>query len=197
MIHALYEPFPECIHADGQDFRILTDFREWLRFADLLGDAEISASDKAAVMAEWLIEPPEIITEEIIAGLLSFLRASDLEPDSRESDEDEVDASGGSPSQHPPYFDFKYDARWILGDFRRFYGIDLLTVKYLHWWKFRALLTALPDESMTMRRVSYRSADLSKIKNKAERARIAKIQREIAIPFAYDDEMIGAMMWNA
>lgn len=191
MIHALYEPFPESIHANGQDFRILTDFREWLRFADLLGDKEISAADKAAVMADWLIDLPEIITTEIVDGLLAFLRASDLEPDPPEQDEDE-------PEQppHPPYFDFKYDARWILGDFRRFYGIDLLTIKHLHWWEFRALLAALPDESMTMRRVSYRSADLSKIKNKAERARIAKIQREIAIPFMYDDEMIGETLWN-
>lgn len=193
MIAALYEPFPESIHADGQEYKILTDFREWLRFSDMLHDTEISAADKAAIMGEWLTNPPETITAEIVTGLLAFLRADALNPDPPEPDEDEPDEP---EPPHPPYFDFTYDAKWILGDFRRFYGIDLRRAEYLHWWEFRALLSALPDESMTMRRVAYRSADLNKIKNKAERARIAKIQREIAIPFAYDDEMIGEMLWN-
>lgn len=194
MINALYEPFPESIHADGQEYKILTDFRDWLRFSDMLHDTEISAADKAFVMGDWLMNPPEIITAEIVAALTAFLRADALNPDSPEPDEDEPDEP---EPPHPPYFDFTYDAKWILGDFRRFYGIDLRRAKYLHWWEFRALLSALPDESMTMRRVAYRSADLNKIKNKAERARIAKIQREIAIPFEYDDEMIGAVLWDS
>ena len=77
------------------------------------------------------------------------------------------------------------------------YGIDLLSVKYLHWYEFLSLLRALPDDSMTMRRVGYRSTDLNQIPDKRQRARIAKIQRQIALPFEFDDEMIGAMMWNA
>ena len=113
-------------------------------------------------------------------------------------------SSAGSPEEEepqpvpkPPTLDFCIDAGYILGDFRRCYGIDLRTADYLHWWEFLALLRALPDDSCTMRRVGYRSVDLNEITDKRQRAQIAKIQRQIALPFEFDDEMIGAMMWNA
>ncbi|MBP0975818.1 MAG: hypothetical protein J6P20_07125, partial [Oscillospiraceae bacterium] len=55
---------------------------------------------------------------------------------------------------------------------------------------------ALPDDSQCMKRIAYRSVNLSEIKDKRERTRIAKIQRQIALPFEFDDEMIGAALWN-
>lgn len=189
MINILYEPFPNSIIADGKEYEILTDFREWLRFADLQADKKIPRYYKALYMSQWLIEPPEEITEDIVDGLFAFLRADPLSPDS-ESEEEK-----GEPP-HPPWFDFTIDARWVIGDFLRFYDIDLLEVEELHWWKFRALLYALPDDSMTMKRVAYRSTNLGAIKDNAERQRIAKIQRQIAIPFRMDDEPIGAVLWN-
>lgn len=189
MINILYEEFPDYIIADGEEYKIQTDFREWLRFADLQASREIDDRTKILLMSEWLDEPPTMMTKGIVKGLMDFLRANAL---SQKNEAEECEKE----SPHPPYFDFTIDARWILGDFLRFYGIDLLTVEELHWWKFRALLAALPDDSMTMKRVAYRSIELGTIKDNAERQRIAKIQRQIAIPFKMDDEMIGAVMWN-
>lgn len=187
-MNILYEPFPDYIVADGERHSILTNFREWIRFGDLLADTEVAGHTKALLMAEWLEKPPALVTEDIINGLMDFFRADALSPAQREEDSAEP--------PHLPWFDCKTDARWIAGDFLRYYGIDLLGTGYLHWWKFCALLTALPDDSMTMKRVAYRSTNLSDIKNAAERQRIAKIQRQIAIPFKMDDDMIGAVLWN-
>lgn len=188
MINLFYEPFPDCIEADGERYGILTDFREWLRFHDLMTETEIDGYTKALLMAEWLEEPPEIVTEDIIRELTAFARADGLFPARRGEESEE--------SPHPPWFDFRIDGCWIAGDFLRFYGIDLLGTEYLHWWKFCALLSALPDDSMTMKRIAYRSANLNDIKNPDERRRVTRIQRRIAIPYKMDDDMIGAVLWN-
>ncbi|MBQ1555458.1 MAG: hypothetical protein IIZ68_08370 [Clostridia bacterium] len=188
MTNLFYEPFPDFIEADGERYGILTDFREWLRFHDLMTETEIDGYTKALLMAEWLEEPPEIVTEGIIRELTAFARADALFPARRGEESEEP--------PHPPWFDFRVDGCWIAGDFLRFYGIDLLGTEYLHWWKFCALLSALPDDSMTMKRIAYRSANLNDIKNPDERRRVARIQRRIAIPYKMEDDMIGAVLWN-
>lgn len=195
MMNILYEPFPDSITADGKDYKILTDFREWLGFTDMMTDKSISAEERAYLCGMWFEPEQERITAGMITGLIGFLRANALEPDSQKPDDDEADFEPDMPK--PPVLDFSIDAKYIIADFRRFYNIDLLRIEYLHWWEFLALLRALPDESTTMRRVSIRSTDLNEIPDKRRRAQIAKAQRQIALPFEFDDEMIGAMMWNA
>lgn len=187
MINPLYEPFPEHIEADGRIYPIITDFREWLRFSDMIGDKEFSAKEKLLLMTQWLDEPPESITKELVDAVMSFYRADGLRHTENVSEKQEAD-----PSAKPPVFGWKIDAPFVIGDFRRYYGIDLFSSE-MHWWKFQCLFISLPDESCCQRRISYRSADVSKIKNDAERSRIMMIQRRIAIPFETDDDAVAAI----
>lgn len=195
-MNILYEPFPDSITADGHEYKVLTDYREWLRFSEMMTDKSIAAEERAFLCGMWIDPEPDRITADMIQGLIGFLRADGLEPDKPEPDEADDDEPVEETIPKPPVLDFSIDAAYILGDFRRFYGIDLLSVKYLHWWEFLLLLRALPDESCTMRRAGYRSVNLNDIPDKRQRARIAKIQRQIALPFEFDDEMIGAALWN-
>ncbi|MBQ5686884.1 MAG: hypothetical protein IIV23_04210 [Ruminococcus sp.] len=192
MINLLYEPLPNSIHADGEDYGILTDFREWLRFADMIADKDLTIEEKVWLSAEWLDDPPAVITRELVQAIFRFFRLWELIPEQNKAEDEETE---DEPVPKPPVFDWKIDARYLLGDFRHYYGINLLTAE-LHWWEFQALFTALPDESMCSKRIAYRSTDLGKIKDNAERQRIARIQRQIALPFEIDDEMIGAMLWS-
>lgn len=193
MIHILYEPFPEEIRADGNTYRILTDFREWLRFSDLVRDKEIPVNVKMYMMLEWLEHPPDTPTMQIINELFAFLYAKVLEPDPREDDEeDEQDEQ----LPRPPVFDWKIDARYLLSDFRRYYNIDLLRVEYLHWWEFKSLFLGLPDESTCRKRIEIRGSDLSQIKNRADKMRIAKMQRQIALPYEISEDEGAAMLWS-
>ncbi|MBE6825843.1 MAG: hypothetical protein E7511_03035 [Ruminococcus sp.] len=194
MMNLLYEPLPDCIQAGGRLIPVLTDFREWIRFADMIADPELSDTEKLCLMREWLDEP-ECITEEIVNALYAFYRADALEPDPLHEDEkNEVDGEKQQPLPSAPVFSWSVDARFLLGDFRRYYGIDLLETGYLHWWAFKALFAALPDESQCQKRIAYRSVNLSDIKDNKERERIRRIQQRIALPFEYDDEMIGEML---
>lgn len=192
MINALYEPFPEEIRADGVSYPIETDFREWFRFGDMLADRELDNEDKIYLMTEWLYEAPEEITPELVKAVFGFYRADGLKPDPTERSDHE-DPEENVQSKRPPVFDWKHDAAFILGDFRRFYGIDLISVEYMHWWEFRCLFNALPDDSQCRIRIDYRSKDLSQIRNESERKRIARIQRQIALPFEMDDDDMAAI----
>ena len=187
MISLLYEPLPESILADGEALRILTDFRAWVQFIEMLGDKALEPAEKAAALSGWL-EEPRPVTREIVEGLKAFCLARQLEPDPPEDapEEDEI-------ADRPPSWDWCVDAKFVIGDFRRYYGIDLLRVGYLHWWEFRALFAALPENSRSLQRIGIRSLDLSQIKDKDTKRRYAEMQRRIALPFEMDDGAIGAV----
>lgn len=52
MINALYEPFQEHITVEGEEYPIITDFRDWLRFADLMRDSDVSKRDKVYLLSD-------------------------------------------------------------------------------------------------------------------------------------------------
>ena len=190
MINALYEPFPNSITAEGEDHRIITDFREWLRFADMIRDPDVDKREKVRLLVNWFEQPPGRMSGRMVNALFDFYYAKPLEPDTDDEDDEEEESEGAVIK--PPVFDWRIDSRYILGDFRRYYGIDLIGIDYLHWWEFRCLFAALPDDSQCQKRMAYRSLDLGSIKSDQERARIARIQRSSAIPYECEDDMIGA-----
>ena len=193
MINALYEPFPESIFVDGTEYPIITDFREWFRFADMVADTELSNRDKLLMMTQWLLEPPEQITSELVTALCDFYRAKALE---REMPEYEGDEDEEYTSAALPVLSWKIDAPYIIGDFQRYYGIDLLTAE-MHWWRFRILFSALPDDSQMMKRIGYRSVDIGQVKSESERKRIMKMKQLYALPFELDEDDIGAVFGGA
>ena len=82
---------------------------------------------------------------------------------------------------------YEQDAPYIISAFQREYQIDLLSVEYLHWWKFRMLLDGLSEESQIKKRIYWRTCDVSKMDQK-ERMKILSIRRRITIP---EDEYVG------
>lgn len=189
MIHLLTDALPEHIEADGRRYSVLTDFRDWLRFSEMLHDRTLLPEEKAGCMVWWVDDPPERVTAGFVEAMLAFCRGDALDAEkSEESDED-------APAR-PPVFDWKVDARYAVGDFRRFYGMDLLRIEYLHWWELLALFTALPDESVCKQRIGYRACDLSRIRNKSEKQRIAAIQKRIALPWEPEEDTFGEALWN-
>lgn len=76
-------------------------------------------------------------------------------------------------------YSFSVDGEAIYSDFSRFYNIDL-TSEDLHWWKFKALLMGLPNDSSFKERMYYRICDLNDLPKK-EKKRIAAIRKEIEI----------------
>lgn len=189
-MNLLTDALPAAIEADGRRHGILTDFRDWMEFSDMLHDRETDNAEKAVMMAWWVDGQPEI-TEGLVQAVLDFYKAAALFPPPAADDQTDEEAP-----QKPPVFDWTVDAAFVVADFRRYYGMDLLTTDFLHWWEFLSLFRALPEDSGCMKRIGYRSCDLSKIKNRAERDRIRKIQESIALPWEPEEDF-GAELWNS
>ena len=79
-------------------------------------------------------------------------------------------------------YSYEYDAKYIYSAFLDQYGIDLNEIDYLHWFKFKALFEGLKSDNKICEIMSYRSIDLSKIKNKEEKKKYKQLQRQWALP---------------
>lgn len=184
-MNIFYEFFPDSIWISGKKYKIITDFREWIRFSDML-KSDIQISLKVEFTREmFLNSPPNPFNfEEILDEFTAFLKLEEIQlPTHGENLE-------GKKSKNN--LSYEYDAPYIISAFMRDYGIDLLEIPYLHWWKFKMLLDGLDEKNQIKERVYYRDADVSKIQDKEERKRVLHVKRAIALPeneFVTDEEI--------
>lgn len=174
MINVLYEKFPDHVQVDGVKYPIVTDFREWIRFVELVEDDTVPWQIQAQLMLQWYIEKVPDDMEKAIIVLGDFLIAKSLYQDKMENQED-------IKKNHEPAFSFKEDAGCIYSAFIECYGIDIQTIPYMHWWKFKTLFDGLPESTEIKQRMMYRTIDVNSIKDKEEKKRVRYIQKRIAL----------------
>ena len=163
---------------DGREYPINSDFRTGILFEMLIYDREVSNEQKCRQIFDLYFDEhagdvPK--TKEAIDAVLAFYRCGKQEKrTTRDSEESE--------QQPKQIYDYGYDDAYIFAAFLDQYGIDLNEIEYLHWWKFRALFGALKSDQKIIEIMGYRAADLSKIKDKKERSRIARMKAIHALP---------------
>lgn len=185
----LYDELPTGVLVGSEKYNIITDFREWIRFADLAETEDIDANTKAELCLQWYQNDIPHDISAAIDALIVFFQCGNLNSNTG------ADAVKKA-ANHVPVFSYSYDAEVIYTDFMKVYGIDLLDVSYMHWWKFRALLNNLPESCGFKQRVYYRTVNLADIEDKKERARISRIRRTIALPVrTLTDDDIGNAFW--
>ena len=103
---------------------------------------------------------------ELYRGIASFLQGWPEE--------------GRKPGKHSPeeIFSYSEDHALIVAAFRQAYGIDLVSLRNLHWWEFRALLQGIPDTTVLSRVMGIRAMDIDpkdppKVKVAKNRAKAA------------------------
>lgn len=142
---------------------IETDFRYWILFEQLMLDEELSPLQKGMNALHLIYKgTPSAAHGNALASLLWFFRCG--------KDEDRRSRRSARRSTRPRrLYDYDQDAERIFASFYAVYGIDLNAVPYLHWWKFRAMFDALPDDSAIMRAIYWRSLDTSKLKGEEKK----------------------------
>lgn len=173
-MNVFYEQLPECIEIDGTEYRIITDFREWIRFSDML-KSDISTHLKYEFIREMFLETIPNITEKVFDGMSRFLSMEENRVLIHKTDKLQSKSAKSNIS-------YEYDAPYIISAFLREYNIDLLEIPYLHWWKFKMLLDGLTENSQIKERIYYRDCDINSITDKAERKRVMQIKKRIALP---------------
>ena len=87
--------------------------------------------------------------------------------------------------QRAPY-DIRYDGDYIYSSFLQAYGIDLFDVQgELHWRKFNALLSGLPEGTKLMEVIKIRKWKPQKGDSTEYKEEMRRLQKDYALP--YDD----------
>lgn len=176
-MNVLFEKFPETVHVNGKEYRIVTDFREWIKMQVFLSNVKKFTLHTVQMLLEWYLDSPPENTKEAIDALCWFLSGTGMEDERFE----ESKHSEGQAGMSKDLFSFEQDASCIYCAFRSVYGIDIETIPYMHWWKFLVLFSGLPADTEIQERIYYRGVDLNNIKSKEERKRIKEIKKRIAI----------------
>ena len=172
MINLLFEELPDTVEVSGNFYRIATDFRDWIAFFDMIADKKIDKKQKMITVLQWFTDGIPDNIPEAYNALTEFASCSEIRKTSGKS----------ADSSSTPTLSWLYDSAYVLGAFRQVYNIDLIRVKYMHWWEFSALFEALPEDTQIKKRIAYRQIRLSDIRDKSERKRILKIKKTVAFP---------------
>lgn len=76
-------------------------------------------------------------------------------------------------------YSFEYDDALIFSAFMQMYHIDLSQVSFLHWWKFRALFYALPEDTKLVKVMGYRSIEIDKKTMPSERVKFLTEMKKV------------------
>lgn len=173
MINLLYEKYPTELIINDISYPIVTDFRNWIAFFDMINDDILEPKDKVIASLKWFKGETPNDLEKAYNGLISFASAEELYSKPTQSNR---------KSSTKQILSYLYDSPYVLGAFLQICGINLRNIDYMHWYEFRALLDALPEDTPLKKRMSYRAINISSIKDKAEKKQIKDIQRSIALP---------------
>lgn len=152
-MNILLDDLPEEI--DG--IPIYSDFREMVMFELMVADPEIPQDGRIPLAIDLLYQQPIRDLKQAMDGLLWFHRCGAP-----------LESGRGGKRAHERAYDFEQDASDIYAAFMQVYHIDLNSAE-LHWWKFSALLAALPEDCKIMKIMGYRTADISKLKGEEKK----------------------------
>lgn len=96
-------------------------------------------------------------------------------------------ANNGKQEQAP--YDIRYDGDYIYASFLQAYGIDLFDVQgKLHWKKFNALLSGLPEGTKFMEVIKIRKWKPQKGDSAEYKEEMRRLQKDYALPYEIIEE---------
>ncbi|WP_040194757.1 bacteriophage Gp15 family protein [Clostridium culturomicium] len=177
-MNLLIDIIPKTINIEGEDYEINSDFRTSILFELLMQDNTIAEEEKIFMALElyYPIIPKNI--KEAIEQMLWFYRCG----------KDVTSTKGNSKnSRTTQIYSFEYDDDYIYSAFMDQYGIDLQDIKYLHWWKFKAMFKSLKEDNMIVKIMGYRSMNLAEIKDNEQKAYYKHMKELYKIPMSKDE----------
>ena len=169
--------YSESVNGREITIPVNTDFRTWMKFERLITDSRIP-EDKLVITALKLIFPKRLPCDisQAVIFMLEFYRCGREIPES----------SGTVMLESRLSYSFDHDFPMIAAAFMEKYGIDLWDIPYMHWWKFRALFSALHDCRFT-EICSYRISDPYEESCEARREFIEQMQQAHALPVSVNE----------
>ena len=177
-MNILVDEIPDKVEVNGIEYEINTNFRTSILFEMMMQDNELDDDLKVGLTLEQYFSSNNEAIEnlinnknEAIEKILWFYRCGK-----------DIKKFNGGNGQSVKIYDYDCDDEYIYSAFLDQYGVDLQEIEYLHWWKFKAMFNSLKEDNQIIKIMGYRGIDLSKIKDKEQKAQYKKMQKLYEIP---------------
>ena len=152
-------------------FNIRTDFRESIKFELLMQDNKIDELDKVALALNLYYYKTPTNIEKAIEDMLWFYKCGK-----------EIKTSRTEGKKQNQIYSYEFDDQYIYSAYKSQYNVDLNSIKYLHWWKFKSMFEGLKNDNKIIEIMGYRAVDLNNIKDREEKKRYRKLKEIYALP---------------
>lgn len=154
----MFNKLPYSVYLENKKYKINVDFRNMISFENKIQDKSVSKPDKIKYGLQhfyfdfkydnnyqFLLNSPQLY-KKACDKLIWFYKCG------RENYHKSI--NGKSPNKE--IYSYKYDDEYIFGAFWEQFGIDL-TLDKVHWWKFKAFLKTLKDDTEFVKIKGYRA----------------------------------------
>ena len=167
-----------------------TDFRNWISYEELMMNKELSNEEIVIKTLELCFEDgvdvlDEIDLETAFNQILWFFTVGTYEEKSEDKQEDSEDNVVNKKSKI--IYSYSHDWQYIYSAFMQCYAIDLFKAN-LHWWEFKALFTALSDDTQFVKILGYRSTTITSKMSKEEKKHYRNMKKLYALPDTRSEE---------
>lgn len=186
-MNMLIDELPTSVFVDGVSYKINADYRISIMFETMIFDQDITDEKKLenALLLYYSDRIPDNI-EEAINKIMWFYKCGKDDSNTKRRK---------NTAAHKRVYDYDYDDSYIYAAFLQQYGVDLQD-EMLHWWKFKAMLRSLRDDTEFSKIMLYRSIKITSNMTKSQREFYTEMKRIHALPVPKNEADKVKMMEN-
>ncbi|VUX09693.1 Gp15 family bacteriophage protein [Streptococcus vestibularis] len=177
---------------DDKEYALDLSFDNILRLFEMWRDEDVPEFVKPHFGIRILTgEPLEDFTVEEMSEVFNEVFEEHISLSTVEDNHIEYDLAGNpmkttasNGKQEQAAYDIRYDGDYIYASFLQAYGIDLFDVQgELHWKKFNALLSGLPEGTKFMEVIKIRKWKPQKGDSAEYKEEMRRLQKDYALPY--------------
>ena len=171
-MNILIDDLPYSVDIHGTQHEIHPEFRFIVLAEQAINNTELTEVERIACALDlFFVTPPS----DILAAMGAFTDFFACYKQPKKTGK-------GKPKALPAVLSSEHDAPLIFSAFMRTYGINLNSVKNLHWFEYQAMLDDLDEGCRLSKIMEYRGANLSDVKSPEMKKFYTKMKKQYAIP---------------
>lgn len=187
---SLYKKTKDEVEISGNIYPLNASFNVMLKLIDLLKEKRLSDINKLKIGIKLVFGRDTELSELSLETQAEAIRQvfDKYLKDSKTDKPVKRDLQGNimpelEEDEKEILYSINFDAEYIFASFMQAYGIDLIEQQgKLHWFKFKALLSCLPEGTKFQQVMSIRSWEKPSKSNDAHETQMKKLQRIYALP---------------
>lgn len=182
---------------DDEEFPLNLSFDNVLRLFEMWRDEDVPEFVKphfgiriltGETLEDFTVEEMSKVFNEVFEEHISLSTVEDNHVEYDLAGNPMKTTASNSGQEKAPY-DIRFDGDYIYASFLQAYGIDLFDVQgKLHWKKFNALLSGLPEGTKFMEVIKIRKWEPQKGDSAEYKEEMRRLQKDYALPYEVIEE---------